>query len=66
VPASIIYEKKPASFTKIEKAKGGKYKDLVAEWVEKPKGKATVVPESDKRPALPPSAETDFEEDLFT
>jgi hypothetical protein len=66
VPASIIYEKKPASFTKIEKAKGGKYKDLVAEWVEKPKGKATVVPESDKRPALPPSAETDFEDDLFT
>lgn len=70
VPASVIYAKKLASFTVIEKAAKGKYKSIVAELVEKPAGKATVAPESDKRPALPPPAQQDFddlpEDELFT
>lgn len=72
VPASVIYDKKLASFTKIEKAAKGKYKSIVAELVEKPAGKATVAPADDKRPALPPPAQEDFDDlppeddDLFT
>lgn len=70
VPASVIYAKKLASFTAIEKASKGKYKKIVAELVEKPAGKPTVAPEGDKRPALPPPAQQDFDDlpddDLFT
>lgn len=62
VPATIMYTKKLASFTSIEKAKKGKWKKLVLELTEKPAGKATLVPESDKRKALSPSAQTDFDE----
>lgn len=67
VPASVIYDKKPASFTKVEKANKGKYKAIVADLVEKPEGKPTVAPEGDKRPALPPPAHSDFDdEDLLS
>lgn len=70
VPAAVIYEKKLASFTAIEKADKGKYKSIVAELVEKLVGKPTVAPESDKRPALLPPAQQDFddlpEDELFT
>lgn len=62
VPAAIMYAKRLASFTSIEKAKKGKWKSLVAELVVKPNGKPVLAPESDKRPALPPAAQADFDE----
>jgi hypothetical protein len=65
IPASILYEKKLASFTKIEKADKGKYKPLVDKLTEKPPGKTLAVPESDKRPAIQPSIQTDFDDDFL-
>lgn len=38
----------------------GKNHPLLADWVVKPPGKPTLVPESDKRPAIRSSAERDF------
>lgn len=62
VPAAVMYAKKLASFTQIEKAEKGKWKELVSELTEKPAGKPTLVPASDKRKALPPPAQNDFDD----
>jgi hypothetical protein len=62
VPQSITHEKKLVSFTKLEKLQGGKYKTLIADLTEKPEGTPVLAPESDKRPAITPSIDTDFDE----
>jgi hypothetical protein len=59
VPKKHMYNQKLVSFTQLEKI--DKYKDLVASLVEKPEGKPTIAPDTDKRPALPSSVEQDFE-----
>jgi hypothetical protein len=53
------FTRKIISPAQAEKALGTKH-PLIAEWVVKPPGKPTLVPESDKRPAIRSSAERDF------
>lgn len=60
--ADDVFTRKIISPTQAEKLLG-KGHPLLDELVEKPAGKPTLVPESDKRPALPSSAERDFAED---
>jgi hypothetical protein len=60
VPQKVSHELKLLSFTVIEKVDGGKYKDVVKRLTVKPDGRPTIAPLSDKRPAIPPPAVTDF------
>lgn len=62
VKAEVIYEPpKLLSISKLEKAVGKKtLTDLAGAYIEKPEGKPTLVPESDKRKAMH-SADDDFE-----
>jgi hypothetical protein len=62
VPKRVSHRQALVSFTVLEKAEGGKYKSLVDELTWKPEGDSVMVPESDKRPALPPPAEADFDD----
>lgn len=57
-------ERKLLAITKLEKAIGKKqFQNLLAEYVVKPQGKPTLVPESDKRPALgADTAQSEFDE----
>mgnify|MGYP001940171743 CR=1 FL=1 len=59
----VFYEPpKLLSISKLEKAVGKKtLNDLAGEYIEKPEGKPTLVPESDKRKAIN-SADDDFDE----
>ncbi len=62
-PEEMLYERKPITLTAIEKLVGGKkkFEELLADYVEKPQGKPTLVPESDKRePFQKVSVESDF------
>lgn len=63
IPEAIIYERSLLGITALEKAIGKrKFAELLGDLVVKPSGKPTLVPESDKRPAIASadSAAADF------
>ncbi len=61
---SDIYEHKLISITAMEKLMGKKkFQDILGTLVAKPPGKPTLVPDTDKRPAISNSAAKDFEEE---
>lgn len=63
---SLLYETKMLSLTAIEKLLGKKsFAEHMADIVEKPQGKPTLVPESDKRPALVGGSAAEAFEDEF-
>jgi hypothetical protein len=62
VPKRVSHKQALVSFTVLEKTEGGKYKAVVDELTWKPEGGHVMVPESDKRPALPPPAQEDFDD----
>lgn len=54
-PEAVLYDRKPASLTAIEKALGKKrFGELCADYVVKPPGAPKLAPESDKRPVYNP------------
>ena len=58
------YEHKVLGITAMQKMLGkAKFNDLLGDFIEKPQGKPTLVPESDKRPAIN-TAKNDFMEEL--
>lgn len=57
------YEKKLLGITAMQKLLGkSRFDELLAAYIEKPQGKPTLVPESDKRPAIN-NAKSDFMEE---
>ena len=55
--------KRPAMNTAMQKLLGkSRFEELLAAYIEKPQGKPTLVPESDKRPAMN-TAKNDFMEE---
>lgn len=57
VPESVIYERSLLGITAMEKAIGKKvFAEVLNEFIVKPSGKPTLVPEGDKRPALASAA----------
>ena len=64
------YERKVLGITAMQKLLGkSRFEELLAPYIEKPQGKPTLVPESDKRPAYEPAqqierAKTDFMEEF--
>lgn len=57
------YEKKLLGITAMQKLLGKtRFDELLAGYIEKPQGKPTLVPESDKRPAMN-NAKSDFMEE---
>ena len=58
------YEKKILGITAMQKALGkSRFEELLSPYIEKPQGKPTLVPESDKRPAMN-TAKNDFMEEF--
>lgn len=58
------YERKVLGITAMQKLLGKtRFEELLAPYIEKPQGKSTLVPESDKRPAMN-TAKNDFTEEL--
>ena len=58
------YEHKVLGITAMQKMLGKtKFNELLGDFIEKPQGKPTLVPESDKRPAIN-TAKNDFMEEL--
>ena len=58
------FEKKVLGITAMQKALGkARFDELLSPYIEKPQGKPTLVPESDKRPAMN-TAKNDFMEDF--
>ncbi len=58
------YEKKLLNITAMQKMLGkSRFEELLAPYIEKPQGKPTLVPESDKRPAIN-TAKNDFMEEF--
>lgn len=56
ISEAMLYERSPISLTAAEKLLGKKrFAEVCGTWVEKPKGKPTLAPESDKRPAYDPA-----------
>ena len=56
-----IYKKSLISITEMEKLMGKReFNEILGNYVHKPAGKPTLVPESDKRPAIGVSAAEDF------
>lgn len=62
IDEAMLYERKPITLAATEKLLGKKkFNELLSEFVERPPGKPTLVPESDKRePLRRQSAEDDF------
>ena len=60
---ALIYDRKLIGITAMTKLLGGKKKfdEILGNYVYKPEGKPTLVPESDKRPALTDAAQSDFD-----
>ena len=59
---STLYERVPLSLSKMEKMVGkAQFNKLAASFIEKPKGKPTIVVETDKRPEYTPA--DDFEDE---
>ena len=57
------YERKVLGVTAMQKLLGKtRFEELLSNYIEKPQGKPTLVPESDKRPAMN-TAKTDFMEE---
>ena len=57
------YESNPFSITAMQKLLGkSRFEELLSAYIEKPQGKPTLVPESDKRPVMN-NAKTDFMEE---
>jgi hypothetical protein len=57
IPDEVMFERSLLGITAMEKAIGKKvFTEVLADLVVKPEGKPTLVPESDKRPALPSAA----------
>jgi hypothetical protein len=62
VPEAMLYERKPLTLAAIEKVVGKKeFAQVVGQYVQKNPGKPTLVPETDKRPAIT-SVDTAFRE----
>lgn len=62
-PESVLFEKKLLTITAMEKAVGKKnFNTLLADLIEKPKGKPTIVPLSDKRSTYIAADEFEIEE----
>ena len=58
------YERKVLGITAMQKMLGkSRFEELLAPYIEKPQGKPTLVPESDKRPAMN-TAKNDFMEEI--
>ena len=58
---ALLYERKLLTITNMEKLMGKKqFAEVLGAYVEKPEGKPTLAPESDKRPAITNSAAEDF------
>lgn len=64
VSKDILYERKPITLTAVEKLLGKKaFDELCGPYVDKPKGKPTLAPETDKRPPYS-TAKNDFKEEI--
>lgn len=66
IPEAMLYDKKPIALTALEKIMGKKaFEDTMKPFITIPPGKPTLVPDTDKRPAITgrPSVEDDFEEE---
>lgn len=62
IDEAVLYERKPVTLTQVEKLLGkSKFAELLSEYVIRPEGKPTLVPENDKRePLKRPTAQDDF------
>lgn len=66
IPDEMLYERKPVTLAALEKIMGKKpFAEALGEYITTPEGKPTVVPESDRRPAITgrTTAQEDFEEE---
>ena len=59
---ALLYERKPLSLSALEKLVGKKrFNEICGSYIDKPAGKPTLAPESDKRPAMDQAAD-DFKD----
>jgi len=66
IPDEMLYERKPVTLAALEKIMGKKpFAEALGEYITIPEGKPTLVPESDRRPAITGrrTAQEDFEEE---
>lgn len=55
-PEASLYKVQPLSLGELEGLLEKEHKEILARYVVKPPGKPTLVPEDDKRPAMPPAS----------